>query len=100
MGRTSAFLVDMILVMSVNPGFGGQEFIPQVLEKVEWLYRERTVNNLNFLIEMDGGLGLDNIQDVVRHGCDVVVAGNAVFGHEDPAQALKAMRNKIMEVFR
>ena len=94
------FLVDMILVMSVNPGFGGQEFIPQVLEKVEWLYRERTVNNLNCLIEMDGGLGLDNIQDVVRHGCDVVVAGNAVFGHEDPAQALKAMRNKIMEVFR
>jgi len=94
------FFVDMILVMSVNPGFGGQEFVPQVLEKVEWLYRERTVNNLNFLIEMDGGLGLDNIQDAVRHGCDVVVAGNAVFGHKNPAQALKAMRNKIMEVFR
>jgi ribulose-phosphate 3-epimerase len=92
--------LDMVLVMSVNPGFGGQKFIPQVLEKVGWLYRERAVKNFNFLIEMDGGLGLENVQTAVRYGCDVIVAGNAVFGHSDPAFALKTMRDKIMEVFQ
>lgn len=92
--------VDMVLVMSVNPGFGGQKFIPQVLAKVEWLYRERAVNDLDFLIEMDGGLGIDNVATAVNHGCDVIVAGSAVFGHNDPAQALRDMRESITEVFR
>lgn len=92
--------VDMVLVMSVNPGFGGQKFIPQVLKKVEWLYRERAVNGLDFLIEMDGGLGIDNVATVVNYGCDVIVAGSAVFGSSDPARALKSMRESVMEVFQ
>jgi len=90
----------MVLVMSVNPGFGGQKFIPQVLKKVEWLYRERAVNGLDFLIEMDGGLGIDNVATVVNYGCDVIVAGSAVFGSSDPARALKSMRESVMEVFQ
>ncbi len=90
-------LTDLVLVMSVNPGFGGQSFIPEVLPKVRQLCSWRAARNLDFLIEMDGGLGEANIAQVVRSGCDVVVAGSAVFGTEDPAGTLRRMRMKAEE---
>lgn len=81
-------MIDLVLVMSVNPGFGGQSFIPEVLQNVEALHRWRRVHGAKFLIEMDGGLNADNANLVVRSGCDVLVAGNAVFAKPDPAEAL------------
>ena len=88
----AADLVDLVLVMSVNPGFGGQRFLPEVLEKVTTLCRRRAVRGNRFLVEMDGGLGPENVAEVVRGGCQVVVAGSAVFGTPDPAETLRRMR--------
>ena len=85
-------LVDLVLVMSVNPGFGGQRFLPEVLEKVTTLCRRRAVRGNRFLVEMDGGLGPEKVAEVVRGGCQVVVAGSAVFGTPDPAETLRRMR--------
>lgn len=86
-------MVDLVLVMSVNPGFGGQSFIPQVLQKVEALHRWRSVHRADFLIEMDGGINADNANAAVRSGCDVLVAGNAVFAQPNPAEALMKIRH-------
>ena len=86
-------MIDLVLVMSVNPGFGGQSFIPEVLQKVETLHRWRSVHGADFLIEMDGGLNADNANLVVQSGCDVLVAGNAVFAKPDPAEALCEIRH-------
>ncbi len=80
-------MVDLVLVMSVDPGFGGQGFIPESLNKIVDLVRLRTVRGLSFFIEMDGGLGSGNLESVIRHGCDVVVMGNALFGAPDPGAA-------------
>ena len=77
-------IVDYVLVMSVNPGFGGQKFIPGSLHKMRQLREIRAVRNLNFRIEVDGGVALDTVGDVVRAGAEILVAGNAVFGHGDP----------------
>jgi ribulose-phosphate 3-epimerase len=77
-------IVDFVLVMSVNPGFGGQKFIPGVLHKIRKLVEYRSVNRLNFRIEIDGGVALDTIGDIVRSGAEILVAGNAVFGKGDP----------------
>lgn len=85
-------LADVVLVMSVNPGYGGQNFIPEVLEKTEQLAKWREEGDFDYLIEMDGGLGADNAAAVARAGCDVAVAGNAVFGNENPADVIRAMR--------
>ncbi len=90
-------MVDLVLVMSVNPGFGGQAFIPETLEKAKDLYRWRVARKLDFLIEMDGGLGPSNAGDVFRSGCDVIVAGNAIFGSEDPVAAIESIRNICRE---
>jgi len=79
-------MVDHVLVMSVNPGFGGQKFIPIALEKTRRLVAMREARRLNFRIEMDGGIGPDTIADAVRAGVEILVAGNAVFGHGSPAQ--------------
>jgi ribulose-phosphate 3-epimerase len=87
-----AHLVDLVLVMSVNPGFGGQRFLPETLEKTRALVRYRAVRGLNYRIEMDGGIGEANVRTVAEAGCDVVVAGSAVFGAPDPAAALARMR--------
>lgn len=95
--RPILHLVDLVLVMSVNPGFGGQSFIPEVLSKVKDLCCWRAADGLDFLVEMDGGLGVQNIARVVEAGCDVVVAGSAVFGTEDPAATLRLMRQKSEE---
>ena len=77
-------IVDYVLVMSVNPGFGGQKFIPGSLHKIMRLARMREESSLTFRIEIDGGVALETIRDIVRAGAEVLVAGNAVFGHGDP----------------
>jgi ribulose-phosphate 3-epimerase len=89
--------VDLVLVMSVNPGFGGQAFIPEVLSKTRTLCQWREAEGLDFHVEMDGGLGVSNVVEVVRGGCDVVVAGNAIFGEADPALAARLLREKARE---
>ena len=71
--------LDMVLVMSVNPGFGGQKLMPETLEKVKKLVKEREKRSLKFKIEMDGGINSKNIEEVVAAGVDVIVAGTAVF---------------------
>jgi ribulose-phosphate 3-epimerase len=77
-------VVDYILVMSVNPGFGAQKFIPSVLHKVRRLVDIRALRRLNYRIEIDGGVALDTIPDIVQAGVEILVAGNAVFGNGDP----------------
>jgi len=79
-------LVHHVLVMSVNPGFGGQQFIHNSLKKMRQLARMREERGLNFRIEVDGGVALDAIADVVRAGAELLVAGNAVFGSGDAKQ--------------
>jgi ribulose-phosphate 3-epimerase len=76
-------LVHHVLVMSVNPGFGGQKFIRGALKKMESLARIRESRGLNFRIEVDGGVALDTVADIVNAGAELLVAGNAVFGHGD-----------------
>ena len=77
-------LVDHVLVMSVNPGFGGQKFIPSTLEKVRKLATMRAAKGLNFRIEIDGGIDLETIGSAVKAGVEILVAGSAVFSHGDP----------------
>jgi ribulose-phosphate 3-epimerase len=76
-------LVHHVLVMSVNPGFGGQRFIRNSLNKMKQLVRTRDERRLGFRIEVDGGVALDTVTDIVRAGAELLVAGNAVFGHGD-----------------
>ncbi len=86
-------MVDFVLVMSVNPGFGGQRFIPASTGKIERLARMRQARGAAFSIEVDGGVALDTVADVVRAGAEVLVAGNAVFGSGDPkGQAQKLIK--------
>ncbi|HLO69166.1 MAG TPA: ribulose-phosphate 3-epimerase [Holophaga sp.] len=80
---------DFALLMSVNPGFGGQSFIPRVLDKVRRLDAMRTASGAEFLIQVDGGVGASNAGDLVAAGADVLVAGNAVFKAPDPRQAVE-----------
>ncbi len=79
-------LVHHVLVMSVNPGFGGQKFIKNSLQKMEALTWIRGERGLNYRIEVDGGVAMDTIAEVVRAGAELLVAGNAVFGHGDAKQ--------------
>jgi ribulose-phosphate 3-epimerase len=85
-------VVDFVLIMSVNPGFGGQKFIPGSLEKLKQLKELRTRYNHNYRIEVDGGVGLDNVGEVVRAGAEIIVAGTSVFHTPDPAEAVRRMR--------
>lgn len=85
-------MADLVLIMSVNPGYGGQSFIPETLAKVSALAEWRKENGAGYLIQMDGGLGPDNTELAVRHGCDVIVAGSAIFGKPDPAAVIRQMR--------
>lgn len=84
-------MVDMVLVMSVKPGFGGQKLIPESLDKVRYLKRMRQERGLCYKIEIDGGVNRDNLREIVSAGVDVVVAGTAVFAG-DIADNLKEMR--------
>lgn len=83
---------DFILVMSVNPGFGGQKFIPYTTQKIRDLKKIIQDNNPNCLIEVDGGVGLSNIVELSRAGADIVVAGNAVFSSKNPAETIKKLQ--------
>ena len=80
-------VADFVLIMSVNPGFGGQPFIPRTLEKVRRLDRKRRDLGIPLKIEIDGGIGADNVAEVVRAGCDWIVTGTSVFHTPDPGAA-------------
>ncbi len=84
--------VDMVLVMSVNPGFGGQKFIENTYKKIRRLNRMRELMGLDFLIEVDGGVGPGNARDLVEAGADVLVAGSAIFGADDPLAVIDTMK--------
>ena len=81
--------VDLVLIMSVNPGFGGQKFIPQTLNKVRELAAFKKERGLQFAIEIDGGVTLNNAKEVMDAGVEIAVAGSAVFGAEDVVQRVK-----------
>src|SRR5437879_3985479 len=85
-------VADYVLVMSVNPGFGGQHFIPRSLEKVRELDRKRRERVLDLPIEIDGGVSLENLAEVVRAGCDWIVTGSAIFHSADPTATVAEMR--------
>jgi ribulose-phosphate 3-epimerase len=89
-------LVHHVLVMSVNPGFGGQKFIPNALNKIAALARLRAERKLDFRIEVDGGVDLETVADVVKAGAELLVAGNAVFGHGD----IRGNAGKLLEAAR
>jgi len=84
---------DFVLLMSVNPGFGGQSFIPSSLDKLKRLKRMIDERGLPVRIEIDGGIDANNIQEVVAAGAEIIVAGTAVFGPQDPTQAVQALLN-------
>jgi ribulose-phosphate 3-epimerase len=90
-------IVDYVLVMSVNPGFGGQKFIPSTLHKLRRLAEIRSQQGLNFRIEVDGGISLDTVADVIRAGAEILVAGNAVFGGGDPRKSAQALLKAATE---
>lgn len=85
--------IDLVLIMSVNPGFGGQKFIPRALEKIKRLDQWRKEKNLSFLIEVDGGVNLDNAKEIIDAGTDILVAGSAVFGASDIIERTKAFKS-------
>ena len=89
-------LVHHVLVMSVNPGFGGQKFIPNSLNKIAALVRMRAERKLDFRIEVDGGVDLETVGDVVKAGAELLVAGNAVFGSGD----IRANARQLLEAAR
>jgi ribulose-phosphate 3-epimerase len=96
-------LADYVLVMSVNPGFGAQKFIPGTLHKMRRLAEIREQRGYGYRIEVDGGVAMDTVQDVVQAGAEILVAGNAVFGKGDPrvnaAELLEAARSaKLLRV--
>ena len=87
--------VDLVLVMSVNPGFGGQRFIENSFKKIEWLNDYREKHQLDFLIEVDGGVNEDNIGLLSKAGVDIFVAGSAIFSKDDYGEVIRKMREKI-----
>ncbi|MFZ1984424.1 MAG: ribulose-phosphate 3-epimerase [Desulfatitalea sp.] len=89
--------LDVVLIMSVNPGFGGQEFIVSSLEKIRRLRALINDRGLKTLIEIDGGVNSSTVADVVRAGADVLVAGSAVFGSRDYAQTIARLKSSVLE---
>lgn len=84
--------IDMVLLMSVNPGFGGQKFIPEIIEKTKELKTLIEEKNPDVLIEIDGGVKSSNIKEIVDAGADVLVAGSAIFGQDDINKAVRDLR--------
>ncbi|MBN2431920.1 MAG: ribulose-phosphate 3-epimerase [Acidobacteria bacterium] len=89
-------LVDFVLLMSVNPGFGGQTFIPTAFRKVEQLAREIHRRRLDVAIQLDGGVDLDNIAALSQAGVDIAVAGSAVFNSDDPVKTIQQMLKRML----
>jgi ribulose-phosphate 3-epimerase len=89
--------LDFVLVMSVNPGFGGQTFLPRALDKARRLRRMIEISGLAVEIEMDGGIDRDNIAQVVSAGVDVCVAGSAIFGAGDPLAEMSELRERARQ---
>ncbi len=89
--------VDMVLVMTVFPGFSGQKFIPEALNKIPSLVKARKERKLNFDIQIDGGVSLNNLRQVLDAGADSIVAGSAVFGAENPGEAVEKFMTIIRE---
>ncbi|MGE3286741.1 MAG: ribulose-phosphate 3-epimerase [Pseudonocardia sp.] len=87
---------DTLLVMSVEPGFGGQEFIADVLDKVRTARRLVDTGHLTVLVEIDGGINTDTIEAAAEAGVDCFVAGSAVYGADDPARAVRALREQVV----
>ena len=87
--------IDLVLLMSVNPGFGGQQFIPGVLSKIAEVRRRVRASGREIRIEVDGGIKADNIAEVARAGADTFVAGSAIFGSADYAATIRALRSGI-----
>jgi len=90
-------IVDYVLVMSVNPGFGAQPFIPNSLHKLSRLRNLREQRNLHYRIEVDGGIAVDTVGQVVRAGAEILVAGNAVFSHGDPMINAQTLLKKALD---
>ncbi len=88
--------IDLILVMSVNPGFGGQKFIPQALHKLTEARARIAASGRDIRLEIDGGVKVDNAADIARAGADTFVSGSAIFGSGDYAATIKAMRAQIV----
>ncbi|MBN9102482.1 MULTISPECIES: ribulose-phosphate 3-epimerase [unclassified Pseudonocardia] len=87
---------DTLLVMSVEPGFGGQSFMPEVLDKVRAVRRMVDTGHLRLLVEIDGGINADTIEAAAEAGVDCFVAGSAVYGADDPARAVRALREQVL----
>jgi ribulose-phosphate 3-epimerase len=87
--------LDLVLLMSVNPGFGGQQFIPSVLPKIAEVRRRIAATGKDIWLEVDGGVKADNIAQIARAGADTFVAGSAIFGAKDYAAAIRAMREQL-----
>jgi ribulose-phosphate 3-epimerase len=88
---------DYVLVMSVNPGFGGQTFIPESIDKVRWLRQMIDERRLHVRIEIDGGIDRNNIEKVVAAGAEIIVSGTAIFGTSDPEAAVRDLRSATVQ---
>jgi ribulose-phosphate 3-epimerase len=91
--------IDLVCMMSVNPGFGGQKFIYRTLHKIQELKAEITQRNLQVKIEVDGGVGLQNAEVILKAGADVLVAGNAIFGDKQPAEVIEKLKSIQVDKF-
>lgn len=89
--------LDIILIMSVNPGFGGQSFIPEALKKIAEVRRRIDASGREIMLEVDGGVKVDNIRDIARAGADTFVAGSAIFGKPDYKAVIDAMRDQLAQ---
>ncbi|MDH3588454.1 MAG: ribulose-phosphate 3-epimerase, partial [Gammaproteobacteria bacterium] len=87
--------IDMVLIMSVNPGFGGQSFLPSALDKLRRARELIDASGLDICLEIDGGVKIDNIAEIARAGADTFVAGSAIFGTDDYLATIKAMREQL-----
>jgi ribulose-phosphate 3-epimerase len=90
--------IDVVLIMSVNPGFGGQRFIASALEKLRKVRERIAASGRDVWLEVDGGVKVDNIAEIARAGADTLVAGSAIFGSDDYAATIAAMRSELAKV--
>ena len=90
--------IDLVLIMSVNPGFGGQRFIPSALDKLREVRRRIDASGRDIWLEVDGGVKVDNIAEIARAGADTLVAGSAIFGSDDYKATIAAMRRELAKI--